>query len=204
MMVMTRLIMMMMTRLIIRIEAPEFDICTLHPTIQTTSQLQKYHFAQCLCVMNYSSLVCLDDFQPNTVSENLRHRFILCKLRWKLRVRGKFDWQVLEYLVRPLLLTRYSRYTFWFCSSTTNCRMNKSKIFKLFLLRITLINNKPPKSKNPTCSNKQRTEETNQPTNKTNKQTEQLKGTDLLRQSTCSRRQALILEEKIKNKHFFI
>ena len=107
MMVMTRLIMMMMTRSIIRIEAAEFDIYAtriqLCLEIQTTSQLQKYHFAQCLCVMNYSSLLCLDDFQTNPVSENLGHRFILCKLRWKLRVRGKFDWQVLEYLVQRLL-----------------------------------------------------------------------------------------------------
>ena len=124
MMVMTRLIMMIMTRSFTRIEAVEFDISNLHPTMSrdsNTFQLQKYHFSQCFCVMNYSSLVCLDDFQPNPVSEKLRHGFILCKLRWKLRVRGKFDWQVLEYLVQPLL---------------------NIKIFKIYLF-VLLFNNKP-------------------------------------------------------------
>ena len=60
-------------------------------------------------------------FKQTENSENLGHRFILCKLRWKLRVRRKFDWQVLEYLVQRLL---------------------NIKIFKIYFL-VLIFNNKP-------------------------------------------------------------
>ena len=117
--------------------------------------------------MNYSSLLCLDDFHSNPVSENLMHRFILCKLRWKLRMRGKFDWQVLEYLVQPLLNIKIFKIFFWFCSSTPNRWMNKSKIFKLFS-----TTNRPNQRIQPAPPNNELnkpTKQIHQQTNKTNR-----------------------------------
>ena len=177
---MTRLIMMIMTRSFTRIEAVEFDISNLHPTMSrdsNTFQLQKYHFSQCFCVMNYSSLVCLDDFHPNPISENLRHRFILCKLTWKLRVSGKFDWQVLVIWFNHFSISRYSRYFFgsalqhqiagWTSQRFSNYSQQQTDQIKESNLLHQTTNwtnqptnqqnketNKPNKSKEPTCSAK--------------------------------------------------
>ena len=166
--------------------------------------------------MNYSSLLCLDDFHSNPVSENLMHRFILCKLRWKLRVRGsligkywlsgsiaslikifKICFLVLLFNNKPL--DEQIKY-FQIINKHNALQQHTDKIKESNLLHQTTNwtnqQNKPTKQTNQDNRPAPPNNELNQPTNKTSKQTEQIKGTDLLRQSTCSRRQALILEEE--------
>ena len=127
MMVMKRLIMMMvMTRSIIRIEAAEFDICTLHPTIDPNN-FSTSKIPLCSMFMRYELLL------PGVL------RWLSTKSRfWKIEAWIHFVQIKMEtpcerevwlasigYLVQALLLTIYLRYTFWFCSSTTNRWMNK-------------------------------------------------------------------------------
>ena len=72
------------------------------------------------------------------------------------------------YLVQPLLNIKIYFLVLLFNNKPLD---EQIKDFQNFLLTYNAFNNKPTKSKNPTCSTKQRTEQTNQPTNKTKKQT---------------------------------